>query len=332
MGQAGASGDDLQAGLALLQGPQAVVRVLHPVGVEQAAQGSGSGLGPRPVPPPPPATPPAPQLQHLHQLLQRAAGLLQALRQLQDARVAHAVVAEVQLAQAVVGQQERGQAAAAAVGHLAVPQAGQRAERKSGRRPRPLAATGGPSDLGLRRHPNMEGEGTHTPHAHGARGFLGGPERATKALHTVTAAVTDWGRRRVLDLGPSLRWQSWAPRGLWEGPRCMTREDSRKAAGRRLSPWKASPVPLASSPVRARGRRGQAGKGGGHRGRGEGRVAVTGGAQCTKASRVQGTAVGTSLQGWGFPQPASTYAPPRMTRCPRKPPVRNRDQDTGHKV
>lgn len=90
-GKRSLSGDDPQAGLAPLQGLQAVLHLLRPVGVVQ------------------------------DQLLQGAARLLQAPQQLQDARVAHTVVAQVQLSQAAVGQQERGEAAAAAVGHLTVP-------------------------------------------------------------------------------------------------------------------------------------------------------------------------------------------------------------------
>lgn len=51
-------------------------------------------------------TPPPPPHGHSHQLLQAAGRLLQAAQQLQDARVAQAVVAQVQLPQAAAGQQE----------------------------------------------------------------------------------------------------------------------------------------------------------------------------------------------------------------------------------
>ncbi|GKU09334.1 unnamed protein product, partial [Fusarium langsethiae] len=58
-----------------------------------------------------------------HQLFQRATRLLQATQQLQNARITHAVVAQVQLAQATVRQQQARQAAATAVGNLAITQA-----------------------------------------------------------------------------------------------------------------------------------------------------------------------------------------------------------------
>lgn len=92
--------------------------------------------------PGPPACP-APAAGHLHQLLQGAARLLQAPQQLQDARVAHTVVAQVQLSQAAVGQQERGEAAAAAVGHLTVPKTEWRGGRGQGWGTRASAAADG---------------------------------------------------------------------------------------------------------------------------------------------------------------------------------------------
>lgn len=71
---------------------------------------------------PPPA--PEPQsplaLGHLHQLLQDAARLPETPHQLLYARVPHAVVAQVQLPKAAVGQQSRGKGAAATVTHVAL--------------------------------------------------------------------------------------------------------------------------------------------------------------------------------------------------------------------
>lgn len=94
----GASGHDVQAGLALLQGLQLVVHGRGPVDVEHAAQNGGVECGPGPQPgAPPPSRAPEPAM-HSHQLFQLAAGLPEALGQLQDAWVAEVVVAEVQLA------------------------------------------------------------------------------------------------------------------------------------------------------------------------------------------------------------------------------------------
>lgn len=85
-------GNDPQGRPFLLQGPKLFFHLICPVNVIQ------------------------------DELLKGAAGLFEALQQLQDTWAPHAVVTEVQFPQAAVGQQDIGKAAATTICHITVSQ------------------------------------------------------------------------------------------------------------------------------------------------------------------------------------------------------------------